>query len=366
MKVISSYTVYDGVGGEVNHIAALLGFITIVTIVFWSLIPNKTLKMIPSPLVAVVAAMVISVTFQLPINHINLPDNIFASIQFVSVAQLFALFNHAVIISALTIALVASTESLLTATAVDNMVLTSERTNYNKELFAQGAANMVSGFVGGLPITGVIVRSAANVQAGAKTRFSGILHGVFIAVCMLIFPHVLELIPVSCLAAILVYTGCKLVSHKSIKKLWEEGGKSEVAIYVVTVVAIVMTSLLEGLIIGFVLATIKLLYNLAYLKFNQTQVGKEITLEIEGVAIFVNLPKLAEAIDNLPSGHQITIDFHHTYYIDHACQDLMLKWREQYVRGGGEVSFSELATERGLPISFKLFCKKFEDKVLAF
>lgn len=350
--------------GTVHHIAAMIGVMTILTILVWNIIPNKHLKAIPAPLVAVVLAGVMSYLLQLPINHVSIPDNIFASLNLNTFKNLPMLLDHGIFISALTIAIVASTESLLTATAVDNMVSSKNgKTDYNKELFAQGAANMASGVVGGLPITGVIVRSAANVHAGAKTRLSGILHGVLIAVCLLLFPHILERIPVSCLAGILVYTGFKLVHPENMKKLLAEGGKSEVVIYLVTVGAIVMTNLLEGIILGFVLASIKLLYNLSYLRINLSQDKDHSQLSIEGVAIFINLPRLANIIEAIPHGKRVVIDFKHTYYIDHACQDLLLKWREQYVCAGGEVLFTELATGKALPNRFKMICEKLEQNV---
>ena len=251
--------------GLSHHLAAIIGVLTITTILFWNLAPKK-LKLIPAPLVGVLVAVAVSYMLQLPIAYIEVPNNLLNDLHFLSFKDITSNLHLGLVSSALAIAFVASAETLLTATAVDRM-RSGNRTSYNREVIAQGIGNSVAGFLGVLPITGVIVRSAANVQAGAETRMSTIFHGVWLLLFITILPFVLEMIPISGLAAILVYTGYRLVNIQEAKKLLRFG-KSELFIYVATIVAIISTNLLEGIIIGFSLSLIKLLYSLARLDIN--------------------------------------------------------------------------------------------------
>jgi MFS superfamily sulfate permease-like transporter len=168
-------------------------------------------------------------------------------------------------VSAVTIA---SAETLLCATAVDKMHI-GARTDYDKELRGQGIGNMICGALGALPMTGVIVRSAANVEAGATTRWSAVLHGGWLLLAVAAFPFVLNEIPTSVLAAILVYTGYKLVNIAQIRKI-AEFGRQELAIYFVTLIGVVAIDLLTGVILGFVLATLKLVYTFSHLSIEVT------------------------------------------------------------------------------------------------
>ena len=235
-----------------------VGILTILILAFWKGLAPTRLKLVPAPLVAVTAATLVTVAMNLPIKQVSLPDSMISAITLPSIAGLntWAVWQP-LLIAALSIAFIASAETLLSASAVDQMHQ-GPRTRYDKELVAQGLGNMVSGFLGALPMTGVIVRSAANVQAGAKSAKSEILHGVWLLIFVAVFPFVLRWIPTASLAAILVYTGFKLVNLKVIYEL-RKYGKSEVLIYVATVVAIVAFDLLTGVIVGFALAILKLL-----------------------------------------------------------------------------------------------------------
>jgi MFS superfamily sulfate permease-like transporter len=252
--------------GTTHHLAAGIGLLTITVIVLWGVITHKKLKLIPAPLVGVLIAVAVAAFFHLPIHYIQVPKDILGEIHWISGDSLAHFFSIPVFITALTVAVIASTESLLTATAVDQMQKGS-RTDYNRELVAQGIGNIVAGILGVLPITGVIVRSSANVQAGAVTRLSSILHGFWLLVFLLFLPSVLQFIPIASLAAILVYTGYKLINPVNIRKFLQFD-PWEAIIYFVTIVAIVMTNLLEGILIGFSLAAIKLLITQSYLNIH--------------------------------------------------------------------------------------------------
>lgn len=323
--------------GSTHHLAAGIGLLTIIVILLWELVPKK-IKLMPAPLVGVLVAVIVSALFHLPINYIELPENIFSEVRWISQSSLTYLFSHAVLITALTMAIVASAESLLTATAVDQMQK-GPRTNYDRELIAQGFGNVLAGILGALPITGVIVRSSANVQAGAVTRLSAILHGVWLLVFLLFLPFVLKAIPIASLAAILVYTGYKLVNPANVRNLWKFG-KWEVAIYFITIVAIVLTNLLEGIIIGFSLAAIKLLITQSSLKVDVLSVSDESRIEvlIEGSANFISLPKLATALENIQPGREVHVMLGRLHYVDHACLEFLMNWEKCYIQQGGTVS----------------------------
>lgn len=317
--------------------AAKVGLLTIVTIILWQLFAPQRLKIIPAPLVAVVVAAAFAALLALPILYVEVPENLLHGIRLPHGETLRELPWGAVLQSALVLAAVASAETLLCATAVDKMH-SGPRTLYDRELAAQGVGNTICGFLGALPMTGVIVRSAANVQAGARTRLSAILHGVWLLLFVVALPFVLQLIPVSCLAGILVYTGYKLVNIKTIKEL-AAYGRGEVFIYLATMIMIVVTDLLTGVIFGIALASIKLLYTFSHLRVNMEQrLQQNLTiLRLEGAATFLRLPRLAAALERVPPGAELHVDFQRLEYIDHACLDLLLDWAKQHEATGGRL-----------------------------
>jgi MFS superfamily sulfate permease-like transporter len=262
-----------------------------------------------------------------------------SAISFPSIASLTSWAEwQPMLIAALSIAFIASAETLLSAAAVDQMHH-GPRTRYDKELAAQGLGNMVSGMLGALPMTGVIVRSATNVHAGARSSKSEILHSVWLLIFVVLFPFVLRWIPTASLAAILVYTGFKLVDLKTIRDL-RQYGKSEVLIYFATVVSIVAFDLLTGVIVGFVLALLKLLATFSHLvvRIEDEPRRKRTTLHLEGAATFLRLPRLAAHLETVPPGRELHVHFEHLDYIDHACLDLLINWQKQHEATGGSLA----------------------------
>ena len=273
----------------------------------------------------------------MPVLYVEVPDSLWSEIHFPTWAILTDAPWVALFQSAFVIAVVASAETLLCATAVDQMHQ-GPRTRYDKELSAQGVGNMICGLLGALPMTGVIVRSTANVQSGGKTRISAILHGVWLLAFVAFLAFVLRLIPTSALAAILVYTGYKLLNPKSIKEL-KSYGWGEVAIYAATVVTIVVTDLLTGVIVGVALAAAKLLYTFSHLT-TELRVNPDnglAMLDLHGAATFVRLPRLASELEKVPAQAELHVDFEHLDYIDHACLDLMMTWARQHEATGGKL-----------------------------
>jgi MFS superfamily sulfate permease-like transporter len=234
---------------------------------------------------------------------------------------------------------------MLSAAALDKMISQAPalsgrkvKTNYDKELFSQGLGNMFCGFLGALPMTGVIVRSSANIEAGAQSRLSTMLHGLWILLVVSLFPHILEKIPTASLAAILVYTGYKLVQPATIRQLWKIG-KSEAAVYLVTLVTVVSTNLLEGVIIGSILALVKLLITLSYLEGRAYEGGhNEVDLFLKGSATFLSLPRLVQILESQPEGKQLVVHVENLAHIDHACIEVLQHWEKQYSQTGGTLS----------------------------
>ncbi|MCC9608696.1 SulP family inorganic anion transporter [Blastopirellula sp. JC732] len=322
-----------------HHLAAGLGLLTIVVIVCWKMTPKK-FQLVPGPLLGVLAATLISEFFDVPIRRLgeSIPDSFLSSFVFPDLAIWGTAPFGAILASAAGLALVASAETLLCATAVDQMH-DGQRTNYDRELLAQGVGNSVCGLIGGLPITGVIVRSAANVGAGGKSRWSAIMHGAWLLLFVAFLPFLLKQIPVACLAAVLVYTGYKLVNPASIREL-ARYGKSEVAIYFATMIMIVTTDLLIGVMTGIVLAACKLLYVFSHLEIKRVEdpSGENLTLYLIGTATFMRLPMLASELEKVPANSQLHINLERLSYIDHACLDLLMTWEKQHEATGGSLA----------------------------
>lgn len=319
-----------------HHLAALTGLVTIACIVIWPLVAPKRLKLLPAALVGITVATIFAAVARLDVQMLDISTNVFEETTLpTSLTWLQLLFDPIVITGAIVIALVASAETLLCATAVDQLH-SGERTNYDKELTAQGVGNVLCGLIGALPMTGVIVRSSANVNSGAKTRLSSILHGGWLLIFVVALPFVLSYIPRAALGALLVHIGIKLVNIKQIKQLWNTS-KSEVGIFAVTMLVIVCEDLLVGVVVGIMLSAVKLLYRFSHLELNLRTEGRLTHLEMEGAATFLRLPFLASKLDEVPDSAELHVDFQHLTYIDHACLDLLMNWAKQHEGTGGKL-----------------------------
>lgn len=328
---------YKGVmplDGSSHHLAAMIGLVSIVIMILWSFVP-KQLKLVPAPLVAVIVATVIAYIFALPIKYVNVPSNLLNELTFPTLAGLRGLMEPSILLSSLAIAIIASAETLLAATAIDQMH-NGPRAKYDREMVAQGVGNSLCGLLGALPMTGVIVRSSANVNAGARSRLSAFLHGIWILAFIILLPSILRLIPTTSLAAILVFTGFKLVMSKNVSKLLQFG-RSEVFIYAATIVGIVSTDLLKGVMLGIGLSIFKLLYTFSHLeiKLKKGPEPNRATLFLKGAATFVRLPQLASTLETVKPDTELHVKFDQLNYIDHACLELLANWKKQHESVGG-------------------------------
>ncbi len=317
--------------------AAILGIMTIATIVFWQTLTPKRWRVIPGPLLAVLLATGLAFAMSLPVLYVEVPDNLLEGIHLPSMTVLQGIPIGAIFTAALVFAAVASAETLLCAAALDKMH-SGARAKFDRELAAQGVGNMVCGFLGGLPMTGVIVRSATNVQAGGRTRWSAVLHGFWLLIFVAALGPVLRYVPTSVLAGILVYTGYKLIDFKALSDL-RAHGKSEVGIFIATVVGIVALDLLSGVLIGIALSSFKLLLRFSWLRAvreDDEEAGVSV-LTLSGAATFVRLPKLAAALEEVPPGVTVHLGLTELTYIDGGCMELIASWANQYQTTGGEV-----------------------------
>lgn len=335
------YNAFSGGGTPLS--AGMIALATIATIFGWAGLAPKPLKVIPAPLAGVAVGMIAAAVLHLDaIKHVQVPANIFGNVlagaTLPSLPDLMKILDPAVLIGAISVAFIASAETLLCATAVDAMH-SGPRTKYDRELSAQGIGNAICGLIGGLPMTGVIVRSGANVEAGAKTRASSILHGIWLLLFVALIPWTLGYIPKAALAGVLVYTGYKLAYPKIVPALLKYG-KAEVLIYLVTIATIVSTDLLKGVITGLVLSLGKLLYAFSHLEVRQDEdtVQNRIDLHFDGSATLVRLPILARALENLKPGANVHVHLADLDYIDHACLDLLTNWEKQHKATGGTLT----------------------------
>jgi MFS superfamily sulfate permease-like transporter len=332
-------------GFKSHDTAAKLGLLTIGIMLIWQWLPWKKLKLIPAPLLAIIAATAVSTWLVLPVINVEIPANIASDLHVPTLDQLRTTDWHFVGQMAIVVALVASAETLLCCSAVDQMHQ-GPRTQYNRELVAQGIGNMLCGAVGGLPMTGVIVRSAANVQAGATSRLSAILHGVWLLIFVLVLASLLRLIPTASLAAMLVYTGVRLVNIKSLRAFWKLD-KFEAGIFIATATVVVVEDLLKGVILGIVLAAAKLLWQFSYLKVEVVPAKKNqpMVVRLKGAATFLRLPQLAAALEKISPREKVQLDVDELTYVDHACLELIVHWQKRHLAAGGELDLdmAELA-----------------------
>lgn len=332
--------IYKGIfplDGSVHHQAAAVGMMTIASLILWERFKPANLKMIPGPLIGVVVGTAFASTMGFEILRVDVPESLFDSIDTPDTGVLAALLSSQMLIAAFSLAFIASAETLLCATAVDQMH-DGPRTDYDRELAAQGVGNFFCGVIGALPMTGVIVRSSANVQAGAVTRLSAILHGAWLLLFIVAVPWLLRIIPTASLAAILVFTGYRLVNVAEIRKL-ATYGRGEVAIYGVTLAGIVIADLLTGVLVGLALSIGKLLYTFSHLSIN-TEVSRDqrrADVHLVGASTFVRLPQLAAALDEVPQGAEVHVHIERLHYIDHACIELLANWEKQHQKDGSTV-----------------------------
>jgi MFS superfamily sulfate permease-like transporter len=329
----------------VNHIqlgSVVITVVSLVILIAWDKVPFlKKLKLIPGALIAVISGIVLNEIFilsgsSLAISNahlVTLPvPTSFDELKSIVITPNFSGFlNPKVWIVGLTIAIVASIETLLCIEASDRMDVHKRYTDTNVELKAQGLGNILSSLIGGLPMTSVVVRSSANNSAGAKSKMSAIIHGVLLLISVLAIPVILNKIPLATLATILILVGYKLAKPATFIHFWEKG-KYQFIPFIATLVAVVTTDLLKGVLLGIVISIVFILKgNLkrAYsFKKEEYVDGDIIHIHLAQEVSFLNKAAIKSTLNDIPENSTVVISAEDTVYIAHDILDLIREFKE--------------------------------------
>lgn len=328
--------------GEIHLGASVVGLASLVFLMVWA--RTKWLKhsVIPAPLLVVVLAVALQLWFQRlsgmwaigPEHLVQVPVSNTASdlLAYVRFPDWSAWNNPAVYLAGVTIAVVASLETLLNLEAVDKLDRQNRRSPPSRELLAQGVGNCVAGLIGALPVTSVVVRGSVNVMAGSKTKRSAITHGMLLLVCVALFPVYLNMIPLSALAAILLVTGFKLASPKLVRQMWDEG-RYQFIPFMVTLVSIVLTDLLIGIVIGLATSALFILHSSLrrpVRRIVETHLDGDILhVELANQVSFLNRAALDKLFNSVKPGSHLLIDASDTDYIDPDVFSLIREFKEE-------------------------------------
>ena len=338
----NTFTAFGAMLQDMHIGAAVIGLVSVAVLVLWD--KNKRLKksLVPAPLIVVVVGVALSVLFKrlggpwsIDASHlvtVPVAENWQSLAGFLLHPDFSQWTNPAVYSAGLTIALVASLETLLNLEAVDKLDAQQRTSPSNRELCAQGIGNIVGGLIGAIPVTSVIVRSSVNINAGAQSKLSAIFHGVLLLVSVVFLPRFLNLIPLSCLAAILFVTGLKLASLGLVRQMWSDG-RYQFIPFAATVVAIVTTDLLIGVMIGLVISLGFILNsNLRrpIRRFVEKHLGGNVVhVELANQVSFLNRADLNRTLDSIPRGGQLLLDARYSDYIDPDVIDLIRHFKTQ-------------------------------------
>ncbi|MEY3129753.1 MAG: hypothetical protein RLY12_125, partial [Verrucomicrobiota bacterium] len=321
--------------------AIVVGLVSLAILLAWDRSRFRK-SLIPAPLVVVLLGVLANLAIKAtgsswaigPSHLVQLPtgSGLGEFMMGLPSPDLKAFGNPAVIMAAVTIAFVASLETLLNLEAVDKLDPRKRVSPPNRELMAQGAGNIVSGLLGGLPLTAAIVRSSVNINAGAATRLSAFFHGALLFLLVLFAPRWLNEIPLASLAAVLIVTGLKLASPTLFRQMWSEG-RSQFVPFIVTVLAIVFTDLLSGVLIGLGTGLAFILhsnYRRPLLRFMEHHVsGDVLRIEFSNQVSFLNRAVLEQTLDSVPTDGHVVLDARNTDYIDRDILDLIEDFRKQ-------------------------------------
>ena len=346
---------------ELNPEVAIIGFAGLAILIIWALIKQPSLKMIPAPLLVVLLGLALGQYFDLDHEHIYLflqsdllphheytvgpaflvavPENFLAGFYFPDFGKIG---EHEFWIHVITIWLVGSLESLLSASAVDKLDPYRRNSNLNRDLAAVGIGNLIAGMIGGLPMIAEIVRSSANINNGAKTAWANFFHGIFLLIFVALFPKLIHEIPLASLAALLVFTGFRLASPKEFAKTLAVG-VDNFAVFVITIIGVLATDLLIGVAIGILIELLIHIsrglrlgnaFSLAY-HMNQTD-DNTFHIEVHGAAVFSNFITLKSLLADFPANKTLYFDLSETNLIDHTVMEFIHHFADEYVANGGQ------------------------------
>ncbi len=365
---------FSEIFGLFKHISigpTIIACIGLAILLLWDKVlstKGKFFKIVQGPLVAVVLGIIYhnvtkGTAYGIDASHlvsVPIPSDFNSFLGQFSFPNFGVITNSAVWITAFTIALVASLETLLCVEATDKLDPEKRVTPTNRELIAQGTGNIISGMIGGLPITQVIVRSSANIQSGGKTKMSAIIHGFLLIISVVLVPGVLNMIPLSVLAAILLIVGFKLAKPALFKVMYGLG-KKQFLPFIVTVLGIIFTDLLMGIGMGLAVGIVIILYksyqNSHFLHVVDDADGKKIKMTLAEEVTFFNKGAILNQLDNLPEDSSLELDVRKTRFLDNdiieILEDFAFKAKNRNIN-------IKLVSERGIvnnPPSFIEFFK---------
>lgn len=315
--------------------AILITVISLLVLVLFQQPFAKKLQVIPAPLIVVVLSIVINIVFTQAASDfslkqtqlVNIPSTIFASVSFPDFSKLFS--NTAIWKDGILIGLLATLETLLCIEAIDKLDKRNRITPVNRELIAQGIGNMTCGLIGAIPITAVVVRGAANVDAGARTKMSAFTHGLFLLLAVLLVPFLLNKIPYASLAAILIVTGYNLTKPKLFRNMWSLGWKQFIP-FALTIIVILSTDLLLGVSIGLLISVYFIVRNNFKAEYKITKtlhLGIETEyIKLNSNVTFLNKVKLRKALDEVPEYSVLTIDGSECNFIDYDILEIISEY----------------------------------------
>ncbi|MEY3366853.1 MAG: hypothetical protein RI973_8 [Bacteroidota bacterium] len=342
---------------KIDWRATAIGLVSLAIMLFWQKVPGTYLKKIPASLVvlffAIPAELLMDFQHTEPpyaLVHVgNLMESARLHFEFSGLPQFPLVFIKYVVM----IALVGSLESLLTVKAIDMMDPYRRRSDTNKDLVAVGLGNMVSGLLGGLPMISEVARSSANVSNGAKTRWANFFHGFFILLFVILAVPLIELIPNTALAAMLISVGIKLAHPREFAHIFNIG-KEQLAIFLVTILFTLYEDLLVGIGAGMLLKIIFHLFNGAPLgslfkaDVVVSAIGKDYLVEIEKSAVFTNFLGLKSKLEAIPQGMDVTLDFSRTRLVDHSVIENVHHFEHGYISNGGSFRVTGLENHKKL------------------
>ena len=324
-----------------HHITRGAILITAISLIILILLQQpfaKKIKVIPAPLIVVVTGIIINILFTNAASSfslrqtqlVNIPSNIFASISLPDFSKLFSTVE--IWKDGLIIGLLATLETLLCIEAVDKLDRRNRITPVNRELIAQGIGNMACGLLGAIPITAVVVRGAANVDAGGRTKFSAFTHGLFLLLAVLLVPFLLNKIPYASLAAILLITGYNLTKPKLYRNMWSLGWKQFIP-FLITIIVILVTDLLIGVSIGLLISIYFIIQNNFKAEYNITKThyqGIETQyIKLNSNVTFLNKVKLRKALDEVPEYSVLAIDGSECNFIDYDILEIISEYHNK-------------------------------------
>lgn len=315
--------------GAIQPGAIIITLISVAILITWDRVPAlKRIKMLPGALVAVVTGIILNQIFKMTGSSLEIQTQHLVSLpvpqsfddfkNLVTMPDFNGFTNPKVWIAGATIAIVASIETLLCIEASDRLDIQRRITDTNLELKAQGIGNLISSFIGGLPMTSVVVRSSANANSGATSKLSTIIHGILLLICVLSIPVVLNLIPLATLAAVLIMVGYKLAKPATFKHFWHLG-KFQFIPFIATVVAVVATDLLKGVGIGLAISVFYILQGnmkrAYYLSREKLDDADEIKMKLAEEVSFLNKAAIKKTLKNIQPNSKVIIDARETSYI---------------------------------------------------